>query len=59
MNQSHEIRSFGLNKEAKWAIFVSNKGQGLKRLAAHPYPNSLWMSPKGDQILNISAIKYK
>ena len=25
MNQGHEIRSFGLNKEAKWAIFVLNK----------------------------------
>ena len=25
MNQSHEITSFALNKEAKWAIFVLTK----------------------------------
>ena len=49
MNQGHEIRSFALNKEAKWAIFVLNKvmiGQGLKRLAVHLYPNSIWMPPR-------------
>ena len=56
MNQGHEIRSFALNKEAK-------KGQGLKGLAAHLYPNFHWMPPppppKADQSLNISAIEPK
>ena len=40
MNQGHEIRSFALNKEAK-------KGQGLKGLAAHLYPNCRWMGGGG------------
>ena len=54
MNQGHEIRSFALNKEAK-------KGQGLKGLAAHLYPNfhSPPPPPKADQSLNISAIEPK
>ena len=59
MNQSHKIRSFGLNKEAKWAIFVLNKFSRFEALGGTSLPKLPLNASKGDQSLNISAIKPK
>ena len=55
-----QIRSFALNEEAKWVIFVLNKDRfGQKDSAVHLAPKLPLNASKGDQSLNISAIKPK